>query len=108
MPILGNLLVIVFLLSIDINQLKYFFMETLELKKMSLANVEDTLTMSEMEEIMAGSGWSWACTGATLGLISLGIGISVSTAGIGSLAWGGMMVSAFSTGGAFANCLANW
>lgn len=41
---------------------------------------------------------SFACVTGAIGLIGLGIGLTVVTAGVGSLAWAGMMVSAFGSG----------
>lgn len=41
---------------------------------------------------------SFACVTEVIGLIGLGIGLTVVTAGVGSLAWAGMMVSAFESG----------
>ena len=49
---------------------------------MSLANIEDTLTMSEMEEIMAGSG----CMRK-----QLGCAIAAFTMGLVTGPWGGVI-----------------
>lgn len=57
-------------------------METVELKKMSLANIEDTLTMSEMEEIMAGS-MSLDCGLAIAGTVLTTLGAGLVTCGWG-------------------------
>ncbi|MDC1285383.1 hypothetical protein N8Z33_01710 [Flavobacteriaceae bacterium] len=58
-------------------------MNTLELKKMSLANIEDTLSVSEMEEIMAGSGWD--CGLAIAGTVLTTLGAVAITGGWGLL-----------------------
>ena len=54
-----------------------------------------------MEQI---EGGSWSCIAGTIGLIALGIAITTTTAGVGSLAWGGMMLSAFGVGGSLGHC----
>ena len=61
------------------------------------------LTLTQMENIEGGR-MSWACVGGGLGMIALGIGLTVTTAGVGSLAWAGMMIGAVSTGGSLAHC----
>jgi len=66
-----------------------------------------TLELNQME-IIEGGEWSWACTGAAIGLVSVGIAVSTVTAGTGALAAGGMILSAFSTGGSLASCAYNW
>lgn len=48
-----------------------------------------------------------SCITGMLGMAALGIAITVSTAGIGSLAWGGMMLGAMGSGGALADCALN-
>ncbi|WP_125717759.1 hypothetical protein [Flavobacterium ustbae] len=56
---------------------------------MSLTNLEGKLTLEEMEEVMAGSGFLTSCAGASVGL-ALGFaglcvgGASVIGAGIGA------------------------
>ena len=55
-------------------------MKNLELKKMSLANVEGRLTADEMENIMAGSGCGWAIAGLVAGFA----GAFVTTTPIGA------------------------
>ena len=73
--------------------IKLFIMKNLELKKMSLANIEDTLSVSEMEEIMAGSfSWGKCLTGIGGGAIAgfaagTGNGVAFALGPIG-VTWG--------------------
>ncbi len=60
-----------------------------------------TLDLKGMEKI---EGGDWSCIAGTIGLIGLGIAITTTTAGVGSLAWGGMMISAFGVGGSLGHC----
>ena len=67
--------------------IKLFIMKNLELKKMSLANIEDTLSVCEMEEIMAGSmDWECATDLALLGLTFVGAFFVTSPIGAGIFA----------------------
>lgn len=59
-------------------------MKNLELKKMSLAAVENKLSAYEMEEIMAGSGVNWGCVGAVVGVVSAFAGAFVTTTPVGA------------------------
>ena len=54
-----------------------------------------------MEQI---EGGSWSCIAGTIGLIAMGIANTTSTAGVGSLACGGMMLPAFDIGGSLGHC----
>jgi len=63
-----------------------------------------TLELEQMEVLEGGIMPPWSCIGGTIGLVALGIGITASTGGIGSLAWGSMMVSAFGVGGSLGHC----
>lgn len=65
-----------------------------------------TLELNQMENVKGGIDWS--CIGGAIGLVALGIAITTTTAGVGSLAWGGMMLSAFGTGGSLGHCAYNW
>ena len=64
-----------------------------------------TLNLEQMEDI---EGGSWSCVSGALGLIALGLAMTTTTAGVGSIAWGGMMVAAFSTGGSLGHCAYAW
>jgi len=65
-------------------------MQKLKTTKMSLANIEGKLTLEEMENVMAGSGFLTNCAGASVGLV-IGFaglvagGASVVGAGIGAV-----------------------
>jgi hypothetical protein len=63
-------------------------MKKLEIKKMSLANIESKLTPAEMENIMAGSGFWSGCGGATVGLAFGFAGLATLEVGSGGLATG--------------------
>ncbi len=65
-------------------------MKNLELKtkKMSLANIEGKLSVTEMENIMAGSGFWSGCGGATVGLVFGFAGLATLEVGSGGLATG--------------------
>ncbi|WP_086478215.1 hypothetical protein [Arenibacter amylolyticus] len=54
------------------------------------------LDLNALEKI-DGDSWSWI--GGAIGLIGLGIALTTTTARVGSLAWDGMMISAFGVGG---------
>ncbi|MEW4924278.1 hypothetical protein [Algibacter sp. 2305UL17-15] len=60
-----------------------------------------TLGLKQMEDV---EGGDWSCIAGTIGLVGLGIAITTTTAGVGSLAWGGMMISAFGVGGSLGHC----
>jgi hypothetical protein len=63
-------------------------MKNLEIKKISLSNIENRLTLEEMENIMAGSGFWSGCGGATVGLVFAGASLVTLTAASGGLATG--------------------
>ncbi len=60
-----------------------------------------TLELSQKEKV---EGGSWSCIGGAIGMVGLGIALTTSTAGVGFLAWAGMMVSAFGVGGSLGHC----
>lgn len=67
-------------------------MENLEFKtkKMSLANIEGKLSVTEMEQIMAGSGSD--CAWAVAGLVATFAGAFVTTTPIGAGIFLGSMI----------------
>ena len=73
-------------------------MKNLEIKtkKMSLANMENKLTLEEMENVMAGAG-SNCKLGMRLATVFVGGAFALATAGIGSFVVGGL----FGMGGAY-------
>jgi len=81
-------------------------MKTLELKQMSLANIEGTLTVSEMEEIMGGN---WRCivgigAGAVAGFSgSTGNGVAFLLGPI-AITWGAVGAVAGAVLGAATAC----
>lgn len=78
-------------------------MEKIEIKKMSLANIENKLTPAEMENIMAGSGFWSGCGGATVGLVFAGAslgGLTVATGGFMTFVTVGGWLAASSAWGA--------
>ncbi len=63
----------------------------------------NSLSLNQMENVQGGIPFS--CITGVAGMIALGIAVTTTTAGLGSLAWGGMMLSAFTSGGSLGHCL---
>ena len=73
----------------------------LKTKKMSLANIEGKLSVTEMEQIMAGSG-GWGCVWSSVGLAASVAGFAFVTGGAGLVV--AMVGYSASVGGMVTSC----